>query len=187
MNDLLTVDDLAAYLGATPTCTQAQLDTAVAIVRRHCGWHIAPSRTDTYVRTTSAPAELVTLPSLHVTAVNEVTVDDADVDLAGIAWTTNGLVRLRRAHSWGPIGSDVAVTYAHGHAIDDVADVIGIIAELAVRIAPAVTPTAAGTVAPVEETIAGYSYKLPGHAGAGVTLTDLELAALDTFRLTNTP
>lgn len=62
-------------------------------VRAWCGWHIAPSQTET-VEVEVDGGRVVLLPSLKVTAVSEVRNEDGDVvDPTSYKWRSNGVVR----------------------------------------------------------------------------------------------
>lgn len=177
MNDLITTDQLEDYLDTTLNCNEAQLDTAVGVLRSHCRWHVAPTRPDTHTIIEFAGRRLW-VPTLRLVTVDEVTVDGQTID--GVKHKRNGLIVLPQ-----PVAGAVTVTFTHGFPVAEVMDIIGYVAGLSARIAPAVTPTAAGTVAPVKESIVGYDYELPDSSRAGVALTDLEQIGLDRYRLPN--
>lgn len=65
----------------------------LSAVRAWCGWHVAPSRTET-VEVESDGASVMLLPSLHVTGVSEVRDEDAEVVSSdSYKWRKNGIVR----------------------------------------------------------------------------------------------
>ncbi|MFD7247780.1 hypothetical protein ACFV6Y_38265 [Streptomyces massasporeus] len=101
---------------------------AEAEVRKHCGWHIAPSLTVTDGRYRVGERGLVMLPSLHITEVASVTVDGRVLDEDEYDWEPCGFI-TRRLPSW-PIDPYVRVTFTHGYA-ECPADVAAVVFELA--------------------------------------------------------
>src|SRR4051812_17931640 len=69
--ELATLPDLDDYQAGDPT---QLLTAAEAVVRAYCGWHIAPSRTDT-ITTVGIFTGSLFLPTLYLTAVVSVTED----------------------------------------------------------------------------------------------------------------
>lgn len=110
MVDLATVDDLAGLPGGpfSPEAVRA----AGEIVRRMCGWHVAPSVTET-ILVDSPGGDVLWLPSRHVTdvaTVRDMTGSDP-VDLTGWRWSEAGLLSGRF-----PAGfRAVEVTLTHGY------------------------------------------------------------------------
>jgi hypothetical protein len=120
---VLDVDVLADYtkgrLDADADETARLLDSAVAAVRRWCGWHVAPELTQT--ETVDGPGgALLRLPSLRVVALSAVTEDGVDLDLAGLEWSRIGLVRKKSGGLWTSRFQGITVTMSHGFA--DAAD-----------------------------------------------------------------
>ena len=112
----------------TPT-EEDRLLQAEAAVRDYCGWHIAPSRTETV--TFAAPVgRRLMLPSLYVTAVTSLEVD-------GIAQVLDTDYRVHR-NGWidrlpldGWWSADlIEVTFTHGYT-DPPAAVTAAVQELA--------------------------------------------------------
>lgn len=99
----------AADLGDDAAGEAARL--ASAGVRGYCGWHVAPSLEET-LELDGSRSPLLELPSLLVTAVAEVKVDD--VVVTDFEWSRAGM--LRRAAGWGAGWRSVQVTFTHGHA-----------------------------------------------------------------------
>lgn len=77
-------------------------------VRGFCGWHIAPSRTET-VRVEGGGGRLLLLPSLHVTDVASV-VDENGSEVTDFRWRRNGTL----VGCWSDC-LDYDVTFTHGH------------------------------------------------------------------------
>ena len=106
---LIHVGDLAGFEGA-PFSTEAVL-AASEQIRRLCGWHIAPSVTETIV-VDSAGGDRLWLPSRHVTEVTSVrdVTGETPVDIA-FRWSASGVLSGRF-----PAGfRAVEVTLTHGH------------------------------------------------------------------------
>lgn len=78
-------------------------------IRNACGWHIAPSITETI---TTAWAPRLFLPSLYVTAVNSITVDGRPVDYD---WSPAGEVRLGGGRPARPGLRSVLINVTHGY------------------------------------------------------------------------
>lgn len=101
-----------AELATTLTATEAdRLEQAEALVRSFCGWHIAPSRTET-VTVRGRGSKTLLLPSLYVTAVTSVT-DDGTllVDDTDYTWSDAGVITHASA-----FGTElVEVAYSHGY------------------------------------------------------------------------
>jgi hypothetical protein len=113
-----------------------RLMQAEAIVRAYCGWHIAPSRTET-VRLRGDSRASIILPSLHVTDVASVTIGSVLADPTTYDWGTNGVISMRyRGNDYDPQChwgyAAVTVTYTHGY-IDPPADVSGVVQAMAKR------------------------------------------------------
>lgn len=120
---MLDVDDLAGYtkgrLDASDDETARLLDSALAAVRRWCGWHVAPLRQD--VVTIDGPgSQLLRLPSLCVAGLSAVTEDGVEVDPESLEWSRIGLVRKKSGGFWTPRFQGITVTMSHGFA--DAAD-----------------------------------------------------------------
>lgn len=79
-------------------------------IRTWCGWHIAPSATET-ITVDQRGRAVVALPSLHVTSVTEVTDRDGE-PLTGWHWSTSGV--MERAQGWPKGLGALKVTLTHG-------------------------------------------------------------------------
>lgn len=119
-----------AELADTLTASEDErLDQAEALVRGFCGWHIAPSRTETVTLRGRGRSTLF-LPSLYVTAVSSITDDGVEVQSSDYEVTTSGLL-TRLDGCWG-YNTDVVVTFTHGYT-DVPADVTGVVQAIAQR------------------------------------------------------
>lgn len=104
---------MSAELASTLTATEAdRLEQAEGVVRGFCGWHIAPSRTET-VLLRSRSGNTLLLPSLHVTAVSTVQDDSTALVVEDdYTWSPAGV--LTRLGYWGD-NTIVAVGMTHGY------------------------------------------------------------------------
>lgn len=80
----------------------------LAAVRAWCGWHIAPSKTET-VKVEGDGGRVLLLPSLHVTDVTEVRDEDAGA-VTSYKWRENGVMR-----GWWRCENLYAVDITHGY------------------------------------------------------------------------
>jgi len=94
--------------------TERALAAALACVRRYCGWHVTPSRTETI--TVNGPnSPLLALPTLYLTALTAVTEDDVVLDTADLRWSVNGLIRKKTGAYWSSYYRSIVVTMTHGY------------------------------------------------------------------------
>lgn len=102
---------------------------AEALVRSYCGWHIAPSRTETVTLAGSDSRTLI-LPSLYVTDVASVTTYGGEVvPVESYDWTSAGVIsRGWRVWDCRP----VTVVFTHGYA-EPPADVTSVVQAIARR------------------------------------------------------
>lgn len=84
---------------------------AVSAVRSYCGWHIAPSVTET-VTVDGPGVGMLLLPTLHLTAVTDVTNDGEVADPANVEWSERGAIRTNKC--WTRKWRGVQVTITHG-------------------------------------------------------------------------
>lgn len=92
---------------------------AEGAVRSYCGWHIAPSTSETVVVDGSG-GYTQQLPTLHLTAVSAVTEVDADgvpqtIDLVDVQWSQVGY--LWRPSVWTSRLRGISVEITHGHDV----------------------------------------------------------------------
>ncbi len=129
LGPLLTPEQYAEYAAATdPT----RIAAATAKIRAHCRWHVGPSVTETIVLDGSG-GRVLPVPSLRVTAVDQVLEDGQPVD---VEWTESGL--LRHPGRWSSQWRKIAVTLTHG--FDPVPDELAqVVAEVAARLRAAGT------------------------------------------------
>lgn len=89
---------------------------AVSAIRHACGWHIAPSVTET-LTVEGDGSGLLLLPTLHLTGVSAVSNDgEALADLTdkdAFQWSRRGVLRWNRR--WSAKYDGVSVTITHGY------------------------------------------------------------------------
>jgi hypothetical protein len=97
------------------------VEQAEAVVRAYCGWHVAPSVTEDATLDGPGTGTLL-LPSLHVTGVDSIVEDGAELDPTTYAWSQAGTVRksqygwtVWRQVRWTDTPRGVVVTYTHGY------------------------------------------------------------------------
>lgn len=129
MVDLLTESDpdLADFLsegdGSFSSRALFFMRAAAEEVRNYCGWHIAPSVTETIDKLIIGSQGIILVPSLYVTDVANVVVDDNQVlDQRGYHWFQQGFIETRSPvyrHGFSGLagaGSPVcSVTLTHGY------------------------------------------------------------------------
>lgn len=190
-NDLADVPAIDALLGAPSGLSPGILDAAVQAVRRYCRWHVAPVRTETFDRVDSAGL-ILRVPSLHLTSVIGVAERiggtlGAPVT-SGLDWTEAGLVCRPGGFpaGWGRWSVEVE----HGYDVEDVPDLLMVVAQLAQRMQRAQDAAATGG-AVAEEQIGQYRYRLADKGivdpGTGVGLTLAETEWIGRYRLTVEP
>lgn len=170
MAPLATPDDLETYLGypLVPERAALLLDMASGAVRTHCGWHIAESVTES-VTVDGSGGTILTLPSLHVTALNSVTENGATVDVSAVEWSAAGF--LKRATPWTSALRGVVAGITHGYTPVP-AEVKDIVLRSAARMS-------AMPVAVEREQIGDYSISY-----AKTSLLSHELTVLERYSIT---
>lgn len=160
---LLTSDALAAYLAAPE---DLRADAVTDWVRGRCGWHIAPTITET-VTLDGNGGRTITLDTLHLTDVTGVMVSGAPME---VEWSELGM--LRHPTRWPDQWRAVTVTITHGYQSVP-ADLAKVVAEAISRL------PAPGT--PGREKIGPFEY-----VNDALFMPD-ELATIDRYRLLPTP
>lgn len=181
---IVLVADLEAYQSGDP---QGLIDAATAAVRRYCGWHITPTRTETLTLTSDGSSTLM-LPSLCVFDVAAVTYGETLLAPDDYAWTPYGVIALSRSLLYGcaplwttVLPQTVSVTLTHGFAAAP--DVEGVILSMVARAQVSPSGVIRSQVGQVGFT---YSQTGTGQAG-GIAMLPNEISTLDLFRLAPRP
>ena len=104
----------------------ARIAAVTAWVRRFCGWHIAPSVTET-ITVNGSGTRIIALPTMHLTDVASVTEHGRPVP---VEWTEVGLIR--HPGRWSDSWRSVEVEFTHG--FDEApADLVSVIIDAALR------------------------------------------------------
>lgn len=165
----------------------ARLDQAEGLVRRYCGWHIAPSRTETFTLPEAAP--YIVLPTLHLTAVTAIVDADATDLLAnGYTFSPEGVLRrgsyaqagISYLSTWWPGGT--VVTFTHGY-VDVPPEITGVVQAIAQRAVDNPRSLVSTQDGPFSDT---YSQTGTGETLA-LGLLAGEKVALDMYRLRSRP
>ncbi|MFD4438990.1 hypothetical protein ACFWPK_04330 [Nocardia sp. NPDC058519] len=170
---LATSTDLTKYKDGD---VDQALEVATSLIRKHCGWHIAPSITATVtVDPTHHP--ILMLPTTHLTAVATVTELGELVPAEDYDWSELGhLTRLCGRWGWRP--RSVMVTMTHGYA-EVPPEVMSVALGIATRM-----ETPAGTVRAQGAGV--YNVQMatnPDGSVGGLSLNFEERAVLTRYRL----
>ena len=109
-------------LQADPDVVRA-LSSARAWVRRYCGWHVSPVRTETI--TLDGPGgQYLFLPTLKLVSLTAISEDGVALDLADVKASAEAPGVLAKAGSghWGGEFGSVEVTLTHGFTADEAQD-----------------------------------------------------------------
>lgn len=114
---LVTLEQFAGYwqraLSAAEAYTaQMLIDMATDEVQGHCGWHIAPTQTDT-VTVDGSGGVIQALPTLRLVDLVSLTEDGTAVDLAGVQWSEAGY--LWRGTPWTRALRGLVAEIEHGY------------------------------------------------------------------------
>lgn len=150
---------------------------AEALVVEYCGWHIAPSATVS-VTVDGSGSGIQPLPTMHLTAVNEVTEVGVVVDVATVDWSEYGVLEKQDRAWWTARRRGVVADITHGFAAAPgwLVTLICAAAGRAFLAAPGVVQETAGG-----ESVT-YAQPTPG-AGGAVVLLEQELRMLDRIAL----
>lgn len=137
---------------------------AEAMVQEYCGWHIAPSRTETLtINGVDGPKLL--LPTLKVTAITSISENGVVLSPAAYVWSESGMVeKLWGWWTWKPRAIQVTLTHGYDQCPLGVREVVRHLAESG----PGAAPVATAQVGQVRVT---YSQPTPS------------LAALEAYKL----
>lgn len=115
--DLLSTSGLEAYRDGDEAFF---LRAAGQEIRDFCGWHVAPSVTVT--ESHDIARGLIVLPTLHLTGVASIGLDDHQLPDDEYSWGSGGGIEVHTVGYWPA----ALVTYTHGHqAVPDNVATIG--------------------------------------------------------------
>ena len=162
---------VAEPLAAAPDGVDADAwDAAAAAVRAYCGWHIAPSVTET-VTVDGSGGDVQFLPTLHLTDLASISSDGTTV--TDPEWSAAGMVR---GASWSRRFRSVEATMTHGYDLCP-PEILGVLHEAADR---GLAGSAASQVGQVS--MGGVA----GVPGAAAFIAD-RAGILDRYRIPNRP
>lgn len=166
----------APSLLSTPSADPAQddLTAAEALVRKYCGWHIAPVIIEDLVLDGTGTGSLF-IKSLRVVSIHSAEVSGTVIDPTTLEWSEAGY--LRTSGVWPDKLRAVKLRVEHGfESVPDVAAIVRAIAARASASPTGVVREQAGAVS------IGFSLTAPGVSG-GVVLMDHERRMLDKYRI----
>lgn len=166
VSDFVTTGDLDDYQSGD---ADTLIEQAQSAIRSYCGWHIAPLIEDVEVVLDGRGTRHLWLPSLHVTAVSEITDETTTLTSEDYDWSASGYVERRNGY-WSERPRQVRVTFSHGYEVVP-PDLIGIAVARATR-------TASSPAGVRRESAGSVSIERDGNG----FLAD-ELAILDRYKL----
>lgn len=185
-----TPDQFAAMTGTeVDPDVQPLLDAASALIRRYCGWHIAPVLVEDVVADGTG-ARITYLPTLHlldVTALSEtssggtVTQYIPPADLPQVQWSRDGF--LRKTSPWTEVLQGITATIEHGYDLAAVPDLTALTCTMAAR-------SMASPFGEKQQTVGSVTVALSSGAtgtAGGLSLYDDQMALLDSYRLFGRP
>lgn len=178
-DEFATALDLSVWTGGKIAVgdprSEPLLEGASAGIRRYCGWHISPSKTETLTLDGSG-GRLIQLPTLHVTAVVSVKEDGEVLDPDCYEWSATG--ELRRLHRWWSNRyRSLEVQFTHGY--NEVPDLKQIVLQVC---AAAVASPMGATVERAGQVSVQWGSTAPGVAG-GMTFQPRDLEIINQYKL----
>jgi hypothetical protein len=153
---------------------------AVSAVRAYCGWHIAPSVTETFI--VDGPGRgMLYVPTLHMTAVVSLTNDGETLSVApeDLEWSGRGAIRRRSFWSYKWRGVSVEVT----HGYDDFPhEVLAVAKDMA--LAGDRVGASAFTSGPHQ---VQFGVTSAGTQAGAVGMSELQKMAIDRYRIPSRP
>lgn len=169
---------LGAITAASHTYLESALDTASALIREHCGWHIAKVE-ETEVHLDGPGSTLLVLPTLQLVDLLSVVELGQPVDVATLGVSKLGLIHGRR---WTDRFGGIVATFTHGYS-----EIPATITDLTLQVASRALGSPLGVVR--EQTLSAsvtWSTTAPGVAG-GTVLLEHEQDQLAPYRIGWTP
>lgn len=171
--DFVTTVELENYQSGD---AQSIIEQAQSAIRSYCGWHIAPSVTETVTLDGNGSAHMW-LPSLRVTDVDSVENEGTVLSSEDYDWSASGYLQLRTWGTWSDRPRQVEVTFTHGYT-EAPPDVI----EVAAAVASRAATSPAGIVRDQSGPFSVQYATVNGAAG-GIALLEHEKAILDRYKL----
>lgn len=127
MSDHGLTPDMAPVIGGERP-TQTQIDRAVAAVRRICGWHVWPVRTETMHVDGSGDRDIF-LPTKHLVGLEGLTINGEDINIDDVSFSEDGMVYRKQGFPCGL--RNISVTITHGY--EEAPELAGVVLEMASR------------------------------------------------------
>lgn len=177
-------------LSQTDPETVRALNAALARVRRYCGWHVSPVRTETI--TVDRPMRnhpFLVLPTLKIVALNSITIDGVVIDMTNVRVSadTPGVLSLNNWNPWGGWHWDsgfglVSVNLEHGYTAAEVEDFRDGVLSLVDRATLTVSTGAAGPL--IEKEVDDVRYRWgTGSVESAVGTAPLDTSIISKYRL----
>lgn len=175
----VTAADLSAWTGGkvSPNDPRVQplIEGASAAIRRYCGWHIAPEKTETLLLDGSG-GKVLTLQTLHLVDVASVKINGKEIPADLYDWSHLGNIELRHG-TWPLRYRSVEVEFTHGfESAPDINQIVNQVCSNALASPMGATREQAGQVSVT------WGQTAPNTAG-GMTLLQRDLDVLDTYKL----
>jgi len=121
--ELVHTDLPAAVLArfADSVAAQAAIDAALVAARRYVGWHVSPVKSET-IELDGPGGRVLSLPTLNLTAVTEVTELGEAVDLDSVDWSRRKGTITKRYGRWSGRDGSIEATVTHGFTEAEAAD-----------------------------------------------------------------
>lgn len=101
--------------------TARMLAAALAAARRYCGWHVSPVLTDVEVVVDGPAGPVLSLPTLNLISVGEISESGASLDVSQLDVSRRGSVRHPYG-CWTGRYDAISVTMTHGFTEEAAAD-----------------------------------------------------------------
>lgn len=178
---LASATDYTALVGPAPAGLDLDrlLAAASDMVRKECGWHIAPPASETFV-VDGPGGRTAMLPTLELTDVVTVTDAGTVVDPLDLEWSRDGY--LRRCGCWTTKLRGLSVTATHGYA-DVPVDLIALVCTVAARAAASPAGAVREQVGSASVTYSQVGFNVSG----GTALLKHEIEYLAKYKLPSRP
>ncbi|WP_250243746.1 hypothetical protein [Bifidobacterium longum] len=154
-----------------------KMGAAQAAIRKHCGWHVAPSVTRT-IRLDGHGGDSLLLPSKHVTALSSLKLDGVE-HVQDARFSEAGSLVLVNGATFPDLPGSVEATITDGWDLEDVPEVQMILLDIASRVMQV-----PGTVSSQSTNGSSVTYRSGSDGGVpNVALFDSEKRTLQPYRL----